>query len=1072
MNCEGPVSGPDCCFLALDERLHEGKEMSNRYLKGSLLATTVIASMAFTGPAFAQDTTNQPGTQTSTPTTTGGAPTPGTPDEQAPTTNVNAPDEGDEIVVTGTLLRRTNSETPSPVTVMSSESLAQRGINTVAEAVQRLSANNAGTIQQGWNTGFNFASGANAPSLRGLTVQATLSIFDGLRMAPYPLADDGQRNFVDLNTIPNAIIDRIEILRDGASSTYGADAIAGVINVITKKEIQGLHLNGSGGISSRGDAGERRLDATFGYGDLAEQGFNAYVSAEYQKQDELWARDRGYPFNSADLSRICDEASGINPAFPMGTEVCLHNGNWNGTSSDGFFNGLISIPGVTLVRRTGLDPNLPANDPMRRFQFLNPAAGCNGWPTVAVTPAQSNTAPLTSCEVDFQEAYIMLQPEIRRRGVSGRVTFAPGGNHSIYAMANYYITDTFASFTPLGFNGTPTPPIPATLGAYNVLLPVYVCPTGVGTPTGNGTGCTAANGVLNPYNPFAAEGFRAQAFLRSPRGRTVDTESKSLRGVIGASGSFLGGFNYSADLTASRVKLNRTQSNYLIPQRIMDVVAQGTFNFANPELNPQSIWDYIAPDQSIDSVSKLWQATGTIGKDLFELPGGPLQAAVGLQYRKESIDAPSANPCLCDANGVPDPTQNQYNRYYSINSVGTSGSRNVKSAYFEIGAPVLHNLEFNVSGRYDKYSTGQKNFSPKVGAKFTPVPQLAIRGTWSKGFRIPSFNESFGLPTTGYVGQTLDCTSSTFAAFCAAHGGNAYATGTFPLGLTQVGDPNLDPEKSTNITAGAIFEPIRNVSFTVDFWNIKIKDQIVAVTDVGPIVAAYYAGSAIPPGFIVIPGAPDPAFPNAQPHIGFIQSAYRNASSQIARGIDFGANAKVNVFGHKLSSFFEASYLMKYVLTDENGTDFRYDGTLSPCNITSCSGAPKWRASWQNTLELGRATVSATAYYTSGYDQASTDFGGVRGDCTASATSGNSVVVYPDGRTPVQCRAPGTWNVDMTGAYRVTDKLTLFTNVLNVFDIDAPFDPSAAYHLFQFNPAWAGPNIVGRYFRFGAKVDF
>src|SRR5690606_16856640 len=147
----------------------------------------------------------------------------------------------------------------------------------------RLSANGAGTIAQGWNTGFNFASGANAPALRGLTVQATLSISDGLRMAPYPLADDGQRNFVDLNTIPNAVVERIEVLRDGASSTYGADAIAGVINVITKKAIPGLPLGGSVGISQRGDAGERRADVTWGYGDLADQGFNFYVSGEYQK---------------------------------------------------------------------------------------------------------------------------------------------------------------------------------------------------------------------------------------------------------------------------------------------------------------------------------------------------------------------------------------------------------------------------------------------------------------------------------------------------------------------------------------------------------------------------------------------------------------------------------------------------------------------------------------------------------------------------------------------------------------------------------------------------------------------
>jgi iron complex outermembrane receptor protein len=164
-----------------------------------------------------------------------------------PATQVFAQEQPmEEVIVTGSILRRTDTETPSPVTVISVEQMEERGLNTLSEAVQRLTANNAGTIQQGWNTGFNFASGANAPALRGLTVQSTLSIADGLRIAPYPLADDGQRNFVDLNTIPSAIIERIEVVRDGASSTYGADAIAGVINVITKKEIQGLHRTRSG----------------------------------------------------------------------------------------------------------------------------------------------------------------------------------------------------------------------------------------------------------------------------------------------------------------------------------------------------------------------------------------------------------------------------------------------------------------------------------------------------------------------------------------------------------------------------------------------------------------------------------------------------------------------------------------------------------------------------------------------------------------------------------------------------------------------------------------------------------
>jgi len=973
----------------------------------------------------------------------------------APAFAQDAPaDEGaatsdDTIVVTGSILRRTDTETPSPVTVLSSETLQERGINTVADAVQRLSANGAGTITQGWNTGFNFASGANAPALRGLTVQATLSISDGLRMAPYPLADDGQRNFVDLNTIPNAVVDRIEVLRDGASSTYGADAIAGVINVITKKEIQGLHLGGSVGISQRGDAGERRVDVTWGYGDLADQGFNFYVSGEYQKQDALYARDRGYPFNTQDWTGVCG-ASGS----------CLPNLNWNGyTPEDGSFNGLISIPGVTLVRPgSATNPLTGAG----RFEFLNPAAGCRGY-NMHQNIGTSTTAPLAGvCEVDFQNDYIMLQPDIERKGLTARFTANVGDNAQLYAIANYYQTKSHASFTPLGFNGTPTPPNNGAL-AYNVMLPVYVCNTGVGTADGLNTGCDATNGVLNPYNPYAAGGQTAQAFIRSTRGRTVDTSSRALRGVLGIDGSFGDDWRYSANFTASEVRLKRTQENYYIPQRIMDAVARGQINFNDLEATPDDVWDFIGPRQQTTSVSQLWQVQATLAKDLFELPGGPLQAAVGVSYRDESIDAPSANPGTLG---------NQYDRYYSINSVGTAGSRNVKSAFFELSAPIIDQLELGASGRYDDYSTGQSNFSPKLSLKFTPIPQVAIRGTFSKGFRIPSFNESFGLPTTGYVTRTVNCT--TFAAFCAAHGNNAYATGNYSLGLTQVGNPDLDPEKSTAFTAGVIFEPIRNVSLTVDFWHIKVKNLITGVTDTSAAEAAYYANNGVVniPGITVLPGQPDPAFPNALPVIGFIQSSFTNQDQQTVSGIDFGARASLPI-GSSLTwrTDFDASYMLKYELKTDAGDVLRYDGTLSPCNITSCSGSPKWRATWQNTLEFGDTAVSLTAYYTKGYDTASIDFGGIKGDCAFNAANGTSTHAYLDG-TPVNCKTKDIWNLDLTVSQKIGDKFTVYANVLNLLDTKPPFDPDSAYGLFGFNPAWAGPNIMGRYFRIGAKVDF
>ncbi|WP_265271570.1 TonB-dependent receptor plug domain-containing protein [Sphingomonas lycopersici] len=966
-----------------------------------------------------------------------------------------------DIVVTGSILRRTTQEAPSPVTVLSSESLLERGINTVADAVQRLSANGAGTITQGWNSGFNFASGANAPALRGLTVQATLSISDGLRMAPYPLADDGQRNFVDLNTVPNAVIDRIEVLRDGASSTYGADAIAGVINVITKKEIRGLHLGGSVGVSQRGDAGEQRIDVTWGYGDLANQGFNFYVSGEYQKQAALRARDRGYPFNTQDWSRVCGESGS-----------CMKNLNWNGFTPElndqlvaagetpaAAFNGLISVPGVALVRPVS------ATNPLTgagRYEYLNPGAGCRGY-AIHQNTAGSATAPFAGvCEVDFQNQYTVLQPEIERKGLMARFTANVGERAQFYAIANYYQTKTSAMRTPIGFNGTPTPPNNGAL-AYNVMLPVYVCSAGVGTADGLNTGCNATNGALNPYNPYAASGRTAQAYVRSTRPRTIDTDSRALRGVLGVDGSFGDDWRYSANFTASEVRLQRVQDGFLIPQRIMDAVARGQINFNDLDATSADTWDYISPRNLTTSVSQLLQVQATLSKDLFELPGGPLQAAVGAAYRKESIDAPSANPGMLG---------NQYERYYGINSVGTSGSRNVKSAFFEVSAPIVDQFEVNVSGRYDKYSTGQSNFSPKVGVKFTPVRQIAFRGTFSKGFRIPSFNESFGLPTTGYVTRTVNCTTN--AAFCAAHGNNAYATGDYSLGLTQTGNPGLDPEKSTAFTAGVILEPIRNVSLTVDFWHIKVKDLIVGVTDTSAAEAAYYAnnGTVNIPGINVLPGQPDPAFPNALPVIGFIESSFTNQDQQTVSGIDFGAQANLPIGASLIwRTNFDAAYMLKYELTTGAGDKLRYDGTLSPCNVTSCSGSPKWRGSWQNTLEFGSTAVSLTAYYTKGYDTASLDFGGIRGDCAFNAANGTSTHAYVDG-TPVNCKTKDVWSLDLTVTQKIGERFTLYANVLNLLDTKPPFDPDAAYAVFGFNPAWAGPNIMGRYLRIGAKASF
>lgn len=192
-----------------------------------------------------------------------------------------------EVVVTGSILRRIDTETASPVTTMTADDLDKRGLTSVQAALHSMAANGAGALPNSYTSNGAFASGASAVSLRGLTTSSTLVLFNGLRASYYPLADDGTRNFVDLNTIPDAIIDRIEVLKDGASSTYGADAVAGVVNVITKKQIVGLSGRAEFGGTEKGGAGSKRFSTTYGFGDLADKGYNLYFSADYQTNDTL-----------------------------------------------------------------------------------------------------------------------------------------------------------------------------------------------------------------------------------------------------------------------------------------------------------------------------------------------------------------------------------------------------------------------------------------------------------------------------------------------------------------------------------------------------------------------------------------------------------------------------------------------------------------------------------------------------------------------------------------------------------------------------------------------------------------
>ena len=196
----------------------------------------------------------------------------------------------DRITVTGSNIPRTNTETPSPVQVVTRQEIDRTGKTSLAEYLQTITADGAGSIPKTFGNGF--AGGGAGISLRGLGAGSTLVLLNGRRMATYGLADDGQKVFTDLSTIPLDAVERVEVLKDGASAIYGSDAIAGVVNIILRSDFQGAILRGSYGLSGDSDGDARKATLTAGTGDLATDGWNAFFSLDVGKTDAIKISDR------------------------------------------------------------------------------------------------------------------------------------------------------------------------------------------------------------------------------------------------------------------------------------------------------------------------------------------------------------------------------------------------------------------------------------------------------------------------------------------------------------------------------------------------------------------------------------------------------------------------------------------------------------------------------------------------------------------------------------------------------------------------------------------------------------
>lgn len=996
-------------------------------LRQSAAPLALLAAM--TGvPAFAQTTTSSGPPQN---TTNPGAGQPGAAAIQSQATPDQADaqaDTGQDIVVTGTIFRRTNTETPSPVSVLSSQAIEQRGLVTVSDAVNTIAASNGGGIPQNFTGAF--ASGATAVSLRALTTNSTLTLFDGLRAASYPLADDGQRSIVDLNTIPSATVERIEVVRDGASSTYGADAIAGVVNIITKKEIKGVNGRVEAGVAERGDADNQRLQLTAGYGDLSDQGFNVYVSGEYQRLGSVYNRDRGFPYNTNNLTSIV----GANAAGVPGGGYTGRNGNFGATPPSS-----TSSSGATtaIVRPATPTPGNPLTSTAVAGGLFQILGNCT-----ATQVRRTNTAG-SYCEQDLVNQYGVIQPRQTRFGGTIHATANIGSDAQAYLSATFYQSKVFIDGTPQSIrsNGNPI----ETRGIY---LPALL-----------------SNGQLNPQNPFAAQGQAAQLYYRfGDIPSNLTNLSRTYRVAAGIDGKFGdSGFGYSASATYMRTDLEQTRRGFLYIPGLINAINTGTYNFINPAANSQAVRDQIAPTFTSRANSELWQVQATVTKSFFELPGGAVEVGVGGQVRYESVFDPSPVP----------------NRdYITVNPFQAVGNRYVEAAFFEINAPIYDKFEINASGRFDHYSTGFSKFSPKIGAKFTPIRQVAIRGTYSEGFRAPSIPEVSGsvIGFTQYTPGT-GLSAADAATLNARYGNNSYITTQYGLGNNSTGNPNIKPETSRSFTGGVVLQPRPWLSMTVDYYNIRKKSLILSAGgNPATIASNYLLNGTIPSGVTLTLNPADPANPALRATPLSVNFLYSNGNVLQTSGIDVEISAVIPIAeGVKFSSILSGTEILQYNIDDGTGTGIqKFVDTLASYAVTSASGTPRWRANWQNTIDYGPLSVSGTVYLTSGYFGYADDNTGPGSTCAqAIETSIAYNATFTSGTTgsALQCRVKKYIYGDINIGFRVNDNFRFYVNVSNVTDQKAPFDPNT-YGGNNYNPAWSSTGVIGRSFRGGATFKF
>jgi len=915
------------------------------------------------------------------------------------------------VVVTGSLISRADTETPTPVQVLTAADIQKSGKTSVAELLTDLAANGAGTL----GTGFAgaFANGASGISLRGLTVGATLVLIDGHRMAPYPLSDDAQRSFVDVSSIPFDAIESIEVLKSGASSLYGSDAIAGVINIKLKKNLNGTRLSAEVGDTQHGGGATKRGSISTGIGDIEADGYNAFITAEWRDQKSIRVADRD--------------------------QYGWANRDWRSRGGNDLTLGVPTAvntdPFLTAARSPFLyNPNTGVDNPAS-YQFLDPscnfqlyrAGACSVRDTDSfIQPATENINVLVGMTKKLSQDWeIAFKGSMFQRKSLNNRAAAP----AVYNPRSFNGTTVLA-------NGILTPRV----GAIASTLFQPGAPVGAGVTNQLGA-ASSLYGFIPDIDPAL----------------TTDNKSTSTRFSVDLTGSAYG-WDLTAAAGATRVKSDANYSGYVNRNALYNALNNGTWNVLGN--NDPALVNQVSPRFSNKLTSTLNYFDLVGSRELMQLGAGPLAIAAGIHWHEREQNAP---PSPLTANGL-----------VANTSAFTIGDETNTAAFAEIRATPIQNVEVGVSGRYDHFDTYGNSFTPSANFKWTPIQQVGVRGTFARGFRAPNPSEvgnAGSFFTFNAIRDPILCPNGSRTT-----AGNVPSACSFAPPYVQTTNPDLSPEKSKSYTLGLIVEPLRGLNMTLDYYNIKINNLIVTQAGNDPSYAPVWVRGPIAPIAIATGVGTGTAIgtPAAGP-ILYAESPYINAGSTKTHGIEADVRYRwrlANDMG-AITANLSAAHTFGYE-TSVAGETYQLAGTQGPSSVGGATGNPKDRAQFTLGYNRGPLDVTATVNYTSGFSTIDPALGAL--DCNSTAEDVGGRQYFTGLPQPLQyCNVSSFTTTNLNLQYKLSENLTLRAAVLNLFDKQPPYDVATygnAGAQTSYNASLHQAGAIGRFYSLGLNYTF